>query len=251
MRGNLKRRRVMLLKAGEVSAPVRLSHGDYDRWFKEALYAAPVDWSVVEVHADQQLPKDAAAFDAMVITGSPLSLVEPKAWMRRAADYVRDAAERKLPVLGVCFGHQLLGYAYGSEVVRNPRGREIGTVEVALTQQGCADPLFAEAPQALTVQATHEDIVAEAPPGSIILAGNANTANQAMAIGSNVRGVQFHPELRPDALAALVRSRAAILQREAELRGVPAAEAVPAILSSIRPAPLGRKVLLNFIERFG
>jgi GMP synthase (glutamine-hydrolysing) len=250
MRGNLKRRRVLLLKAGEVSAAVRRSQGDYDRWFAEALQDAPIDWTVVEAHAGKPLPQNASAFDALVITGSPLSLTEREPWMLRAAEYVRGAADESLPVLGVCFGHQLLGYAYGSEVIRNPLGREIGSVEVSLTDSGERDPLFAGLPQKLVVQATHEDIVAKAPAGATILARNSNTANQAMAVGPNVRGVQFHPELRPDALSALVRSRAATIEREAERRGAPPAEAIPAIVSGIRPAPFARKLLLNFIELF-
>jgi GMP synthase (glutamine-hydrolysing) len=250
MTGNQKRGKVILLKAGEASSSVRLSHGDYHRWFAEALQSAAVDWLVVDVHAGERLPAEPKAFDAMVITGSPLSLVEPAEWMRRAAGYVREAAERGLPVLGVCFGHQLLGLAYGSAVIRNPLGREIGSVQIALTEQGRQDPLFAGLPQTFTVQATHEDIVAGAPPESIVLASNANTANQAMAIGSNVRGVQFHPELRSEALATLVRSRAAKLEAEGRLRSLAAGEAVPSLLSGIRPAPLARKVLLNFIEHF-
>jgi len=250
MRGNRKRRRVLLLKAGEVSAAVRRSQGDYDRWFAEALQDARIDWTVVEAQAGQPLPQNARAFDALVITGSPLSLTEREPWMFRAAEYVRGAADKRLPVLGVCFGHQLLGYAYGSEVVRNPLGREIGSVEVSLTESGERDPLFAGVPQKLVVQATHEDIVAQAPAEATILAGNANTVNQAMAIGRNVRGVQFHPELRPDALSALVRSRAATIEHEAKCRGAPAGEAISAIINGIRPAPFARKLLLNFIERF-
>jgi GMP synthase (glutamine-hydrolysing) len=250
MQGNLKRKRVLLLKAGEVSAATRLSHGDYDRWFAEALADASIDWTVVESHVGQSLPKNASAFDALVITGSRLSLTEREPWMQRAAEYVREAADERLPVLGVCFGHQLLGYAYGCEVVRNPLGREIGSVEVSLTENGESDPLFAGVPQRFVVQATHEDIVAKAPAGATILAGNANTANQAMAVGPNVRGVQFHPELRPDTLHALVRSRAVTLEREAVRRGARAGEASAAIINGIRPAPFARKVLRNFIERF-
>ena len=128
--------------------------------------------------------------------------------------------------------------------------RDIGSVEVTLTAQGREDPLFTGLPETFTVQATHEDIVAGSPPGSIVLASNANTSNQAMAIGSNVRGVQFHPELRSEALTTLVRSRATKLEDEARLRGLPAGAAVPSLLSGIRNAPLARKVLLNFIERF-
>jgi len=250
MRGNRKRAKLMLLKAGEASSSIRLAHGDYHRWFAEALQGAPVDWLVFDAHAGQSLPSDAMAFDAMVITGSPLSLVEPSEWMRRAADYVREAAEKGLAILGVCFGHQLLGFAYGSAVIRNPRGREIGSVEISLTEQGRRDPLFDGMPETFAAQATHEDIVSTAPPESIVLAGNANTANQAMAIGGNVRGVQFHPELRAEALGTLIRSRAEKLDGEGRLRGLAAGEAVPALLRGIRPAPLGQKVLLNFIEHF-
>lgn len=248
MPGNRKRPKVLLLKAGDVAASVRLSQGDYHRWFAEALRDEPIDWSVVELHARQQPPPQ--GYDALVITGSALSLLEPQPWMHRAADYVRRVAQKGLPVLGVCFGHQLLGFAFGAGVVRNPQGREMGSVEVALTEPGRVDPLFDGCPETFTAQATHEDVVAQAPPGCIILARNANTALQAIAIGPNVRGVQFHPELRPEGLAALVQSRAAKLQDEAKRRGLPAAEVIPRILQGIRPAPFGQRVLHNFFARF-
>ena len=113
-----------------------------------------------------------------------------------------------IPVLGVCFGHQLLARSAGGEVVVNPRGREIGTVTVKLTEAGRKDPLFAWASSdEIEVQATHLDAVDPLPPGATILASNENCAVQAYRLSETVAGVQFHPELSADAMRDLILSR--------------------------------------------
>jgi GMP synthase (glutamine-hydrolysing) len=248
--GNLKRRKqILLLKAGDAPEPVRLSHGDYHRWFDLALTSCGVSLHVVEAHRGETLP-DPTEYDALIVTGSPLSVTQPAEWMRRAADLMRDAAERGVSVLGVCFGHQLLGLAYGSRVILNPKGREIGSVEVDLTPAGRSDPLFEGLPDRIWFQTTHEDVVEHPPDQASILASNANTQIQAMALGSSVRGVQFHPELAPDAMGATIRSRAPKLEAEAKHRGGPSGERVRSLLAGIRPTPAGRRLLQNFLKNF-
>jgi GMP synthase (glutamine-hydrolysing) len=142
-----------------------------------------------------------------MMTGSPLSVTQPEPWMQRAADFMVEAGEKGTPVLGVCFGQQLLAHAYGGKVSRNLQGREIGTVEVSLTEAGRKDPLFDGLPERFAVQATHEDIVSQLPEGAQVLAGNANTAAQALAFRPNVRGVPVHPEAPTDAMRALIHAR--------------------------------------------
>jgi GMP synthase (glutamine-hydrolysing) len=170
--------------------------------------------------------------------------------MERAAEFMVDSAARGVPVLGVCFGHQLLAYAHGARVVRNTQGREIGTVEVSLSEAGREDPLFHGLPERFTVQATHEDIVEQAPGGATVLAGNANTAVQALAFGSHLRGVQFHPEVHPAAMRALILARSEKLELEATARGHGPGERVPRLLAGIAPSPAGQRILQNFVERF-
>jgi len=238
-----------LLKAGDAPEAVRLSHGDYDRWFDGTLATSGIDLQVIQAHRGEKLPDRPTEYDALIATGSPLSATEPTEWMRRSADLMREAAERGISVLGVCFGHQLLGLAYGSTVVLNERGREIGSVEVSLTPEGKRDPLFENLPDRIWVQATHEDVVEKAPSPATILATNANTQIQAMAIGNNVRGVQFHPELGPDAMAAVIRARATKLEAEARARGL-SAEWVRSLLAGIRPTPAGKAILQNFVKNF-
>ncbi|MDC0709645.1 glutamine amidotransferase [Stigmatella sp. ncwal1] len=241
---------VVLLKAGDAAAPVRRSVGDYDRWFLQTLGLSGYRFDIIPSHQGAQLPVDLSGYDAVIMTGSPLSVTQLEPWMERAAAFMMDAADRGLPVLGVCFGHQLLAHAHGGRVERNPLGREIGTVEVLLTAQGQEDPLFHGLPSRLAVQATHEDIVVEPPSGATVLAGNANTAVQALAFRPHVRGVQFHPEVQPDAMRALIEARAERLEAEAIARGQPAGERVPRLLAGIMPTPAGPRILTNFLERF-
>jgi GMP synthase (glutamine-hydrolysing) len=243
-------KRVLLLKAGTAAASLRLSVGDYDRWFATALRSSPCRLDLIRVADGEKLPTSARRYDAVMMSGSPLSVTVPTAWMKRSGEFLREAAEQKVPVLGVCFGHQLLGYAYGSKVVFNPRGREIGTVEVTLTGTGREDPLFEGLPTTFSIQATHEDIVEQLPKGAILLAENSSTPIQAMAIGPRVRGVQFHPELSPEGMHSLIASRAELLDQEARARGLPHGERVPALFAGVRPTRAGSRILANFLGSF-
>lgn len=241
---------VLLLKAGEAAASVRLSVGDYDRWFLETLGLSGYRFDILPAHQGAKLPASVSGYDAVMMTGSPLSVTRLEPWMERAAELMVGAEARGTPVLGVCFGHQLLAHAYGGRVVKNSQGREIGTVEVQLTDSGRADPLFHGLPERFAVQATHEDLVPEPPAGAVVLAGNANTALQALAFRPHTRGVQFHPEVQPAAMQALIHARAERLEVEATSRGQPPGERVPRLLSGIMPTPAGRRILVNFLERF-
>jgi GMP synthase (glutamine-hydrolysing) len=92
-------------------------------------------------------------------------------------------------------------------VEKNPLGREMGTVQVQLSEAGRDDPLFSGLPMTLEVQSTHFDVLVEEPRGSVRLAANENTNLQAFAFGKCVRTVQFHPELSARALGLLLEAR--------------------------------------------
>jgi GMP synthase (glutamine-hydrolysing) len=241
-------KRVLIVKAGTAAAPLRVAFGDYDRWIVRALGGAGCRFTVIQAHAGERLPR-LAGLDAVVVTGSPLSVTQGAPWMRRAGEYLREACEGDVAVLGICFGHQLLAAAYGARVVRNIAGREIGTVTCALTEAGRSDPLFDGVPPRFEVQATHEDVVEAMPDGAEILASNASTANQAFRIGDRAWGVQFHPELDAAEVKALVELRAPALEAEARERGEEPRERLRALLAGIAPTPWGRRILQNFVRK--
>src|SRR5438067_4761308 len=196
----MKNPRLLLVQTG--TTPL---HGDYPAWFEKALgFSMPV----VRAHQGEKLDAERHRPHGIIVTGSPLSVTEKAPWMLRLGDDLLRIGARGVPVLGVCFGHQLLARAAGGDVVENPRGREIGTVRVQLTEAGCKDELFAWVSGAeIEVQATHVDAVDPLPPGATVLASNENTAAQAYRLSETIAAVQFHPELWGAAMRDLIHSR--------------------------------------------
>jgi GMP synthase (glutamine-hydrolysing) len=205
--------RLVVVQTGTAAAEIVREHGDYPEWFSRALGA---ELPVLRAHLGGKLELPAGT-QGVLVSGSPLSLTQPEPWMDEVAAELLRIGERGTPVLGVCFGHQLLGRASGSKVVRNPKGREMGTVRVQLTAEGRKDPLFRGwVPESglVDVQATHLDSVDPVPAGATLLASNERCATQALRFSDTVASVQFHPELDPDTLRDLIDSRAGILRAE-------------------------------------
>jgi GMP synthase (glutamine-hydrolysing) len=191
-------KRIVLLKPGVTSSRAVL--GDYEVWFQRTC--GDVELTPVELHAGEK-PPDVSAFDGAIMTGSPLSVTQPLDWMHEAAEWLVRAEK---PVLGVCFGHQLLAWRHGGRVMRNPLGRELGTVTVELTDEGRASPLFSGVEVRFEVQATHEDVVAEVPPSVRVLAKNA-FGLQALQFSDRCFGVQFHPEMDAASIRYCIASK--------------------------------------------
>ena len=145
----------------------------------------------VDVQRLEVLPA-AANFSGVIISGSPAMVTDRLPWAERTADWIA-ANTGKLPILGVCFGHQLLAHALGGTVVNNPAGSEYGTVDVEQRGEATADPVFAGAPRRFTAQAAHSQTVAELPTGAVELARNSHGL-QAARYGELTWGLQFHPE---------------------------------------------------------
>ncbi|HZS38747.1 MAG TPA: gamma-glutamyl-gamma-aminobutyrate hydrolase family protein [Polyangia bacterium] len=237
-------RRLLLYKTGETDPRLVEHIGDYERWFSRVLGDC-----ALEIHRAFEAPRHRlAGYDGLVISGSPRSLVEPEPWMDDAAAFVRAADDAGVPVLGVCFGHQLIGYAYGGEVRKNPNGWEVGTVEVELTDEGARDALFAGLPRRLRVNQSHRDEVGALGPRLRRLAHGAHTGNQALAAGEHVRGVQFHPEMDGAVIRHLMAHRRAILDEDATCRG--RAFCLDTLLSRAADTPDAERVLRNFVAGF-
>jgi GMP synthase (glutamine-hydrolysing) len=230
-------KRILVIQCGSTDPGVAARRGDFPVWFARRL-APLAELTVARPWVGLPSP---ARFHGVTVTGSPHSVCRPPRWLDPLADWLLDAA-RRVPVLGVCFGHQVLGRALGGRVERNPRGREVGTVQVRLTAAGRADPLFAGCPDSLSVQQTHEDHVPELPPGAVLLAGNDATPVQAFAWGDRIRCVQFHPEMDAEDSRLLAEAR-----RPALDRGIPGG--CDAVLGSIRETPAAARILRAWAER--
>ena len=223
-------------------ASVAEKRGQYPDIIREGIgdaWSGPV--AVVDVRTDAALPAhDGLA--AILVTGSSHSVTEQTPWMKRAGAFIRAASEDSVPVLGLCFGHQLIADAFGGRVEKNPRGREIGTVRLETTNAGADDPLFRGLERPMKIQATHVDSVTVLPPAARIYGATSLDPHAAYAIGPNVRCVQLHPELDAAIIREYVDARAHLIENEGlSLAG---------IRDSIAESPDGPRFLQNFIKHF-
>ena len=124
----------------------------------------------------------------VILSGGPASAYEPG-----APQLPGWVLERNLPVLGICYGMQLLALAFGGKVSPAER-REYGPATIEAVHDGAASALFAGLPLSLDVWMSHGDHIAEPPPGFAVLARSANSPVAAMGRDRLV-GLQFHPEV--------------------------------------------------------
>jgi GMP synthase (glutamine-hydrolysing) len=240
--------RILIIRTGSTALEVQRQHGDYDRWFRDALAGHDLGFDLCD--ATKSAIPDPSSRAGVIVTGSIKSVLRPEPWMESLASLLRRAESLSIPTLCVCFGCQMLARARGGRVVLSPSGWEIGAVEVTLSAAGLLDPLFEGLPSALPVLATHEDRVETLPPGGVLLGGNDSAPIQAFRAGENVWGVQFHPEATTGILRELIGLRRERLEADALTRGRETGGYVDRLLEhlgSFDPHP-SRRLLDNFVR---
>ena len=234
----------MIVKTGGTLAAEGLRAGDFEDWILAAMGLRGSDAVVADVQRGDPLPPPAQV-RGIVITGSTSMVTERLPWSERTAAWLRGAVHAGVPVLGICYGHQLLAHALGGVVARNPRGREIGTIEVHLNEHGRADALLGgphdpiSASHVLRVQATHVESVVTLPEGALPLGHSAGDPHQTFRFGPCAWGVQFHPEFDAPTLRAYLRARAQLLAEE----GLDA----EALTKAACDSPHGASILRRFV----
>lgn len=193
------------------------------------------------VHCLRETPKiNLEEYDFFVITGSRFQAGEDLPWIHYLLEQTARIFELKRPILGICFGHQLLARALGAQVVENSKGVEAGIVTVELTREGKAGRLFAGVSKKFRVFAYHYFEVKSLAgiDGAVVLAGNAHSKIQAFRYKDFAWGVQFHPEVD------LKRARKIIRYREetSDDRTLD----FKALAKNLKRMPAGERIMKNF-----
>ncbi len=211
MKGQKALKPIVLIKTGSTVPQIIPRYGDFEDWFAEGMGVS--DLLQVDVFNQQALPA-AETLAGVVITGSPAMVSAREDWSERTAEWLRQAVPTGLPVLGVCYGHQLLAHALGGRAGPNPAGRQIGTVTAQLIDSSKEDPLLGYLPKAFSAHASHSEVVLELPPGAESLATSPLTDNFAIRFAENAWGVQFHPEFSAPIMSEYIRYRADAMRLE-------------------------------------
>jgi cytochrome P450/GMP synthase-like glutamine amidotransferase len=200
-----------ILECGQTSPDWIEEHGEMAAPFPPFLHRADptLNFRVYKAHRGE-LPQQANECDAWLVTGSPISVYERLPWQGALARFLVDAQQHR-PVVGICYGHQLLHDALGGEVTRSSKGWGVGVQTYPVQQRPKWVPQ-AEAgtsSSALHFIALHQDQVTTPAPGTQVIAGNDFCPLGITTIGERVLTIQAHPEMSTKLARAIYESQRA------------------------------------------
>lgn len=201
--------KIGVLRAGPVADELVSDYGEYDRVFADYLGPRAPDlsfqgWCVYE----GALPTSAEEADAWIISGSKYGVYEDHAWIEPLKAFIRAIAAARVPLIGVCFGHQIMAEALGGRAVKFDGGWGIGR-HVYQTKNL---PTWApETPAEIAIHAIHQDQVVTRPPDATPIASNAFCENAALIYGDPEApyaiSIQPHPEFSDQFVRDLIAVR--------------------------------------------
>ena len=199
---------------------------------------APFEVETVHVPTEP-VPRSAAGYSALVLTGSAASVHDASVWRDALLGIVRDAARLDVPVLGVCYGHQVVANAlFGSQIVRQAAAAEIGWGEVRVVSE---DPIFAGINRSFRTFLSHHDEVLAGPGRMRVLAVSDGCGVQAYRVGNRlIWGLQFHPEMGSAETECIVREKA-------EKHPVLGLDVDTLLAGAVDSSALGDRILANFV----
>jgi GMP synthase-like glutamine amidotransferase len=194
-------RKLAILETGAPPEGPRQIYGDYPSMFRNLLGQDAYHYTTFDVAAGA-LPSAVDDHDAYLVTGSSAGVYDSLPWINPLKSFL-VSAKRRVPLVGVCFGHQIMAQAFGGQVIKSPKGWGVGLHSYEVRQ---SEPWMDPTPT-ITVPASHQDQVVIPPPGATVLASSDFTPFGMLAYGNHAASIQLHPEFEPAYAKALIEDR--------------------------------------------
>ncbi|PTW56572.1 GMP synthase (glutamine-hydrolysing) [Breoghania corrubedonensis] len=224
----MTKKTIGILQPGHAPDGTLRGMGDYDQCFRALLGETEFTYLSFDVEGGQ-LPDNVHAADGWLITGSRHGAYEDHPWRDPLEDFIRAAHEAGLPLVGICFGHQIIARALGGEV----KLAETGWIAGPQTYRGPDGKNF-------TVNAWHRDQVTRVPEGLEVFASGENCPVAGMFEPGRVLTFQPHPEFDAVYTAALLEERGASLPEPLQ----------SAVAQRLRDTPLDRSYIAQLMREF-
>ncbi|MBB1491967.1 type 1 glutamine amidotransferase [Paracoccus sp. MC1854] len=186
--------RIGILKTGQSPEVTRAEHGDYDDMFERLLAGRGFTFDSYHVE-ELDFPASVHAAQGWLITGSRHGVYENHPFIARLEDFIRDAFAAEVPMVGVCFGHQIIAQAMGGRVVKHPGGWRVGANDYVIGGQP------------MVLNAWHQDQVVDLPHGATVAGTNEFCQAAALIYDHRAFTVQPHPEFRDGFIDGLIDHR--------------------------------------------
>ncbi|MBV2182135.1 MAG: gamma-glutamyl-gamma-aminobutyrate hydrolase family protein [Castellaniella sp.] len=198
--------KIGLLQCDDVAQPLIERHGSYPDMIQTLLRSVDpeVELQVFACH-EGRIPDRTDGVDGWLTTGSKYGANDDADWIAALERFIRTLWQAHQPLVGICFGHQLMAKALGGRVERSVNGWGLGAYPVTLSQQ---EPWMSpwDSPT-LELLASHQDQVVELPPQGRILAHSGFCPIYMMQVGDVFLGIQGHPEFSRAYLEDLLELR--------------------------------------------
>jgi len=200
---------IAILETGVPPAGLDATYGTYAQMFEALLAREGRSFSVFRV-MQGELPAPGADLKGVVITGSPAGVYEGDPWIVALIEWLR-ALDKDVPVVGICFGHQVMAQAWGGHVEKSHKGWGVGLHEYEVRAHDLWQQLAGTKAPKIACAVTHQDQVVKKPDGAIVLAGSEFTPHGALYYTDRkALSFQCHPEFCENFASDLLISRRGI-----------------------------------------
>ncbi|MCB2114726.1 MAG: type 1 glutamine amidotransferase [Rhodobacteraceae bacterium] len=186
--------RIGILQTGQSPDMLRAEMGDYPDMFATLLAGRGLEFRTYHVEA-MEFPKDVHECEGWLITGSRHGAYEDHPFIKPLEAFIRSAYAAKVPLVGICFGHQIIAQALGGKVERFRDGWSVGPTDYDFDGE------------TLTMNAWHRDQVTEKPAEATCIGTSDFCENAALVYGDRAFTVQAHPEFGDAFVDGLMRTR--------------------------------------------
>ena len=187
--------KIGILQCGHAAPEVLAEHGDYTDMFQRLLADHGFDFATWDV-VDMDFPPGPRAADGWLLSGSRHGVYEDLPFIPPLEDFIREAHREKVPMVGICFGHQIIARALGGRVEKFDGGWAIGRHAYAFDGLG-----------EVAVNAWHQDQVIEPPAGARTIAQSDFCRHAGLAIGDHIYTIQPHPEFSSPLIGEYLKLR--------------------------------------------
>lgn len=186
-------KKLYIIKCGSTFDSIKNDYKDFEHWIIDKFENKDKNIVIINAQKNEKLPT-LTKNDAVILTGSHSMVTHEESWSLEVEKWLPKLIEDKVPLLAICYGHQLLAKSLGGVSGYHENGMEIGSVDINLEENAKNDEIFSKLQNSFKAHTIHSQTVIKLPKNATRLAFNNHDKNHAFRVGSCAWGVQFHPE---------------------------------------------------------